>query len=74
MSLIESHYTLNVAKAMERVDMHGNALYSHYCRVELGPDKSHAVEVSNEMMRHFPAPEYKCSLMYVKCEGVNIPL
>lgn len=70
MALIESHYSINVAKASF------NPLrppYLHYLRIELGHRcEEDALDMLLDTRKRYPAPEFNVTMTYVACVGQHI--
>lgn len=74
--LIEDHYIINVSKRIRSADNAFGPYHQHYLAVELrqpaAGTRSEAIGKFDEVCRHYPEPEYRCTLMQVVCRGVPL--
>lgn len=71
--MIESNYSLNVARDTGCEMFQGGRAYGHYCRIELGnahPDV--ATIIARDIAERFPSPEFKVTLSRVECSGRDV--
>lgn len=74
--LIEDHFVINIAKRVNPDTKRFGPYHQHHMAVELRPGsastRGEALEKFAEVCKHYPEPEYRCSLMQVVCRGVPL--
>lgn len=74
--LIEDHFVINVARRIAPDDQKFGPYHQHYLAVELrhpaASTRGEAQIKFEEICKHYPEPEYRCSLMQVICRGVPL--
>lgn len=59
-------FTINIAKAKRA------RVYEHYCRVDVGMDEEHAMEVWAAMRNRFPAPDWAVDMTKWRTTGQTV--
>lgn len=72
--LIEDHFIINVAKRIQAETADFGPYHEHHLAVELhraaAATRSQAMERFEEVCKHYPEPEFRCTLTQVVCSGV----
>lgn len=72
--LIEDHFVINVAKRIRPDGQSFGPYHEHYMAVELrapaASTRGEAIGKFTELCKHYPEPDFKCTLTQVVCRGV----
>lgn len=67
--MVPEHYEVNVARKEKRA-LEKEEHYYHFCRIEINEILPSIIEERwDVIIKAFPSPQYKCSLIRVKCHG-----
>lgn len=74
--LIEDHFVINVARRIQPDTMPFGPYHEHHLAIELrrpaAGTRSEAQTTFEEVCRHYPEPDYHCTLMQVVCRGIPL--
>lgn len=74
--LIEDHFVVTVSRRIQAEGENFGPYHQHHMSIELRHpavcNRKEAIGRFKEICRHYPEPEFRCSLMQVVCRGVPL--